>query len=219
MAQIKVLYIASDGVSLEHSSGSDEITFLTGQFGNVNMAGNSIISTDTNGNLILTPDGTGDLVLDGLNWPQADGTANQVIETNGAGQLSFVTPASTAALNVCNPYTVADVGGVALGDLVYISAADSVTRSDVSAAGIASRVMGMTDAAAADTASVDVCSEGVVTGLSGLTAGARYFANPAVAGGMTVTTPVGTGNTIVQAGYAKSATAFHLHIEQLGRRA
>ena len=32
----------------------------------------------------------------GLKYPTADGTANQVIKTDGAGVLSFVTPASGA---------------------------------------------------------------------------------------------------------------------------
>lgn len=219
MAQIKVLKISSDGVSLEHTAASDEVTFLSGQFGNIKASGNTIISTDAAGDINLTPDTTGNLVLDGLNWPQADGSANQIIETDGAGQLSFVTPASSTALNVCNPYTVAQTGGLAVGDVVYIASADTVTKSDVSGSGIASRVMGMADAIIADTASGGICSEGVVTGLSGLTAGSRYYADPATAGGITTTTPVGAGNTIVQVGYAKNTTDFHLHIEQLGRRA
>lgn len=68
--------------------------------GNIQISGNSIISTDTNGNINLTPDGTGDLVLDGLNWPQADGALNQALTTDGAGQLgwstvSFVTTPTT----------------------------------------------------------------------------------------------------------------------------
>lgn len=57
---------------------------------NININGNAIISSDTNGNINLTPNGTGNLVLDGLNWPQADSTANYVLKTNGSGQISFV---------------------------------------------------------------------------------------------------------------------------------
>lgn len=56
---------------------------------NIEIDGNTISSTDTNGNLNLTPNGTGDLVLDGLNWPQADGTAGYFLQTDGAGQLSW----------------------------------------------------------------------------------------------------------------------------------
>jgi hypothetical protein len=69
--------------------------------GNVQISGNTIESTNTNGDLILTPDGTGDLVLDGLNWPQADGTNGQAVTTNGAGQLgwtSFGAPYTPSAL-------------------------------------------------------------------------------------------------------------------------
>jgi len=57
---------------------------------NVQINGNAVISTDTNGDLTLTPDGTGDLILDGLKWPQADGTAGYVLKTDGGAQLSWV---------------------------------------------------------------------------------------------------------------------------------
>jgi hypothetical protein len=57
---------------------------------NVTIDGNAITSTDTNGDLTLTPNGTGNLILDGQNWPQADGTINQVLKTDGSGQLSWV---------------------------------------------------------------------------------------------------------------------------------
>ena len=48
------------------------------------------IGNGANADITLTPSGTGNLVLDGLNWPQADGTANYVLKTNGSGQLSWV---------------------------------------------------------------------------------------------------------------------------------
>ena len=59
------------------------------QVDNITINGNSIVSDDTNGDLNLTPNGSGDLVLDGLKWPQADGTADYVLKTDGAGQLSW----------------------------------------------------------------------------------------------------------------------------------
>ncbi len=58
--------------------------------GNLDVNNQSIVST-SNGNIAITPDGTGQIILDGLNWPTADGTNNQVIKTDGAGNLSFVT--------------------------------------------------------------------------------------------------------------------------------
>jgi hypothetical protein len=53
------------------------------------------IGNGANADITLTPSGTGSIILDGQYWPQADGTANQVLKTNGSGQLSWV--AQTAA--------------------------------------------------------------------------------------------------------------------------
>jgi hypothetical protein len=44
---------------------------------------------DTNIDLKLTPKGSGKLNLDGIKFPNADGSANQVLTTNGSGVLSF----------------------------------------------------------------------------------------------------------------------------------
>jgi hypothetical protein len=41
----------------------------------------------------------------GLKYPTADGTANQVVKTDGAGNLSFVTPASGVSLSAANTWT------------------------------------------------------------------------------------------------------------------
>lgn len=144
-----------------------------------------------------------------------DSTNDNLYAWNGTAwdNLSTVQEAE----RVVNSYTAAAI--LAARDCLYISAADNVNKSDVSAGGAASRVMGLAKAAAAAAGAVDVQSEGVMDGFTGLTAGARYYADPATAGGITTTVPVGAGNTIVQVGYAKSTTALHIHIEQLGRRA
>lgn len=54
---------------------------------NITIDGNTIVSTDVNGDLSITPNGTGNLILDGQNWPQADGDADQYLKTDGLGQL------------------------------------------------------------------------------------------------------------------------------------
>jgi hypothetical protein len=56
------------------------------------------IGNGANANITLTPSGTGSIVLDGLNWPTSDGSANYVLKTNGSGQLSWV--AQTAGVTV-----------------------------------------------------------------------------------------------------------------------
>ena len=58
---------------------------------NLQLDANAITSTDTNGNITITPHGTGSVVIDGLTHPQADGSAGQLLKTNGSGVLSFVT--------------------------------------------------------------------------------------------------------------------------------
>lgn len=73
---------------------------LTPQLGgDLDINGQSIVSVSA-GNITITPDTTGSVVLDGLNWPQSDGTSGQVLQTNGSGQLSFVTPGAASSLNI-----------------------------------------------------------------------------------------------------------------------
>jgi|11_taG_2_1085331.scaffolds.fasta_scaffold00491_9 hypothetical protein len=64
--------------------------------GSLDVNGNSIVSA-SNGDIAIAPDGTGQIVLDGLNWPTADGVADYILKTDGAGNLSWVIQASVAA--------------------------------------------------------------------------------------------------------------------------
>jgi len=142
-----------------------------------------------------------------------DSTNDKLFAWNGStwDDLSTV----QAAQRICNSYTVSEVGGVAIGDLVYISAADTVSKAD---AGTNYQLIGMSSVAVADAAAADICSEGVVTGLTGLTAGSRYYLDT-TAGAYTATVPTGVGNRVVQVGFAKSTTEMHLQIQFVGRRA
>ena len=65
---------------------------------NLTIDGNAITSTDTNGNITITPHGSGKVIIDGLSHPTADGTANQFLQTDGSGNLSFATVVSTLSL-------------------------------------------------------------------------------------------------------------------------
>lgn len=143
-----------------------------------------------------------------------DDTNNNMYVWDGAAWDNMNTVSSTSSVQ--NNYT-AGAGGIAARDVVYISAADTVLKCDSSAGGIASRAMGLAVAAITAAASGAIQSEGVLTGFTGLTAGSRYFVDPATPGLITLTRPVGAGNTVIQVGYAKSTTALHIHIEQLGR--
>lgn len=211
MAQVKLLKIAS-GLPTEMDTTADEITLLTGQFGNVKLAGNAVTSEDTNGDLTLTPNGTGNLVLDGVNWPQADGSADQILKTDGAGQLSYV---DAFAEDIELSYTTDGVG-VTIRDAVYISAADVVTTADASAASTA-RVIGFATSTVGASAAVTVRKAGTLGGFTGLTAGARQFLSE-TAGEITETAPTTSGAVVFQMGYAKNTTTLDIQFEFIGVR-
>jgi hypothetical protein len=63
------------------------------QVDNLNLDGNTISSTNTDGNIVLSPDGAGLVSIDSAyTLPGADGTAGQVLTTDGAGSVSFDDP-------------------------------------------------------------------------------------------------------------------------------
>jgi len=80
---------AAQGATAD-SALQDLVEDLSPQLGgNLDVNGYSIVSVSA-GNISITPDTTGKIVLDGLSWPTADGSADQVLKTDGAGNLSFV---------------------------------------------------------------------------------------------------------------------------------
>jgi hypothetical protein len=89
------------------TNGNEEVKFTTtasavNELTVANAAtgsGPEISSTggDTNIDLKITPKGSGKINLDGIKFPNADGSANQVLQTDGAGVLSFATVSGGAA--------------------------------------------------------------------------------------------------------------------------
>jgi hypothetical protein len=73
----------------ETASAVNEITVTNSATGNAPEL--SATGDDTNIDLKLTPKGTGKLNLDGIKFPNADGSAGQALTTNGSGVLSFST--------------------------------------------------------------------------------------------------------------------------------
>lgn len=153
-----------------------------------------------------TTAGTGHVV-----W---DSTDSRMYAWNGTTWVDQTTVSTT--LSTQTPYIAAAT--IAARDVVYISAADSVSSATASASGTAQAV-GFAVAGAAAAGAVAVQDTGALLGFAGLTAGARYYLSGTTPGAVTATIPTTTGHTIVQVGYAKSATAMHIHIEQMGRRA
>jgi hypothetical protein len=86
--------------------------------GSLDVNGQSIVSV-SNGNITLSPDGTGNIqltptsgtiTLSYANWPSADGTNGYVLQTNGAGTLSWVAQPSAGIANVVED-TTPQLGG------------------------------------------------------------------------------------------------------------
>ena len=81
--------IGSDSISLGGTQTDlNGITSL--DVDNITIDGNVISSTNTNGDISITPNGSGKIILDGLSFPTSDGSADQVLKTDGSGNLSFV---------------------------------------------------------------------------------------------------------------------------------
>ena len=88
-----------DAHGIRDENGNEQIIFQTtasavNQLDITNAAtGNppeiSATGGDTNIDLKITPKGSGKLNLDGIKFPNADGSADQVLKTDGSGNLSF----------------------------------------------------------------------------------------------------------------------------------
>jgi hypothetical protein len=89
----------ANGGFVADANGNEQIIFTTtasavNELTVVNSATSNapeISSTggDTDIDLKITPKGSGKIVLDGISFPNADGTANQILKTDGSGVLSF----------------------------------------------------------------------------------------------------------------------------------
>ncbi len=86
---------------------------VTGNISNdaIQIADNKITTTRTNDNLILDAgSGTGKVDINGLLFPSSDGSNGQVIQTDGSGNLSFVSISSTSISQNNTNVTVSDSG-------------------------------------------------------------------------------------------------------------
>jgi len=71
------------------SSAVNEITYNNAATGNKPTLTAS--GDDTNIGVSIQPKGSGTVTIDALTFPAADGSANQILQTDGSGNLSFAT--------------------------------------------------------------------------------------------------------------------------------
>lgn len=125
------------------------------------------------------------------------------LDTSGKLDLSFM-PSGVGG----DTRTVTAGETLAAGDLIYLDSAPEAFKADANAdtkAAIGFVLSGIT-AAATGTA---YFGSGMITGLSGLTAGAKYYLSASTPGGITTTKPSGSGDIIQQVGVAVSATELY----------
>tara|TARA_Y100000004_G_scaffold32520_1_gene34198 strand:+ start:5712 stop:7007 length:1296 start_codon:yes stop_codon:yes gene_type:complete len=76
-------------------------------------SGSITITDGSNGNITIAPNGSGNIVLDALTFPNADGSANQVLKTDGSGALSFTDPGG-GAMNLISTTNISDAATVSI---------------------------------------------------------------------------------------------------------
>jgi hypothetical protein len=72
----------------------------------VTITDNTISANASNSDLELTGNGTGTVSLSGFKFPTSDGTANQLLKTDGNGNLGFATASTTLNHSDINDNTV-----------------------------------------------------------------------------------------------------------------
>lgn len=131
--------------------------------------------------------------------------AGKIVQLDGSGRLdTTLMPVGIGA------ETVAIVASetLAAGNLVNIwnnSGTANVRKADASNGRIAH---GFVLSSVASAATATVYMEGAVTGLTGLTIGAKQFLSATTPGTVTSTAPTTAAQTVQQVGYATSATSF-----------
>ena len=94
------------GIVVNSGSGSGG---SASSLGDLSAVG-STLSAPSNADLTLSVAGTGNIILTGITFPNSDGSANQVLATNGSGVLSFVD--NTATINLDGGTAESTYGGL-----------------------------------------------------------------------------------------------------------
>lgn len=94
---------------------------------------------------------------------------------------------------------------LAAGDLIYVAVAGTVFKADANTAGKEAIGFVLSSISAAASGTVYL-GPGVITGLTSLTIGSRYFLSAGTTGGITETPPSGASDLVQVVGHAKSAT-------------
>lgn len=144
----------------------------------------------------------------GLNASAGAGSAGDFIIAASDGKLD-----PTFLPNGIGADSVSATAGEALaaGDMVYISVTGTILKADATTPAKAAR--GYVLAAVLNAAAATVFFDETNSSLSALTPGATYYLS-ATAGLVTLTPPTTAGQIVQEVGFAISATALHVNIQE-----
>ena len=148
--------------------------------------------------------GTGIGEQSGLSTSSGVADANKLVETGADGKLSLtLMPTGMGP----DSLSLQASENISAGDLVNIhdvAGADRVRRADASNS---REAHGFVLAAITSGSSGDVYFDGPITGLTGLTAGAKVFLSGTTPGGITTTPPTTAGHLWQPVGVARNSTS------------
>ena len=218
-----------DAISFNNNTISTDITnanlILTGNgtggviIEDIEITGSTVNVLTTNNNLTLNTNGTGKVVINGLSFPTTDGTAGQVLKTDGAGNLSFtaVDPGAITfvgddstgtAVNIGETFKIAGSGTVTTsvsGDTITITG--SASAQGITFVGDDSTGTRVSDGESfkiAGTQNITTAVSGDILTITGINTGDFAFSGNTL--GTTSSNadieldPAGTGNLILKSG-------------------
>ena len=117
----------TDNIIKTTQSNSDLVLDMAGsgslKIDSLKIKDNTISTFESNADLELSANGSGAIVLNNLIFPTADGTADQVLKTDGAGNLGFATVASGTFTHIANADGTASLTGSATENIDSFAAA------------------------------------------------------------------------------------------------
>lgn len=124
-------------------------------------------------------------------------------QTLSVKNTAFVSTDASTTLAALSPVYVSQTGDGRTAGKAYLSDATNTNRINI---------LGFTYNSIGPSSTGLIITSGVLTGFSGLTSGAAYYADPTIIGAITATKPTAPGKWVIPVGFAISSTAIKINI-------